>query len=517
MHPHNDAGPVPLAHADRTKLLWSLGLSLFWVIFLWGIFTREIYAMGANAFLYLTATMALFLWAMKRGGISLRKNAAWIVPVFLIASSYLLYDNPFLKTVSILVLPTTFALFYNEAFLSAQGRARWSGKTVEALVWRTLSIVTHVRKAGDLIGRLASRARKDPSTAKRVVIGVVLFLLVAVIAVIPLLSSADAQFAATMGFVNDWIKKLFSTSLFGRALLLFLLSIGTIAALLAWARPSSHPTTETETKNVDPIIAGIVLGGVLSLYALFLWIQLGHMWVGKLPVEFSETERLVKDGFWQLLCLTVINIFFTFTTYRKTVPAVQRLLVVFIVASLLLLASAGYRMALYVTYYGLSYEKFFASYAVAFCAILLLWLVSRFFMRARADVVRFPVMLFLWMYAVLTVMPVEQIIMRSNVALSHRQGSQIRLFELTMLSPDVLGLVLKYQKEGVLEEKNPFYEREAAANAAGGAYSKPNFDWGPWIEDRSRSLSEKAWYEVTLANAVTTWQLSAKAAGGDAE
>ncbi len=489
---------------DRTKLLWSIGLSLFWVIFLWGFFGHGPYALGTNAFLYLAGMVSLFLWSMRREGLSLRKNAAWIVPICLIVLSYAIFDNPFLKMVSILVLPTTFALFYNEAFLSVHGRARWNGKMIETLVWRSLSIITHIRKAGDLIESLVMRTRKNPSTAKRIALGVFLFLLIAVVIVIPLLSSADAEFAAAIGFVNVWIQKLFSTTLFGKILLFFLLSIGTISALLAWTRPSTHAAAETETKHVDPIVAGIVLGGVLALYALFLWIQLGHMWVGELPVEFSETERLVKDGFWQLFCLTIINILFAFTTYRKTVPAVQRLLTVFVVASFLLLVSAGYRMALYVTYYGLSYEKFFASYTVAFCAILLLWLVSRLFMHARADVVRFPAMLFLWMYAVLTIMPVEQIILRSNVALSQREGSQIRLFELTMLSPDVLGLVQKYQKDGVLEEKNPFYSREMAELVPEeGAYSKPSFDWNPWIEEQSRIVSEKAWYELNLMNLLT--------------
>lgn len=518
MQPQNEAEHIPLTHTDRTKLFWSLGLALFWVIFLWGFFARGIYALGVNAFLYLGATTALFLWAMKRDGISLRKNLVWILPIYLIVTSYLLYDNPFLKVVSILVLPTTFALFYNEAYLSANGRPRWSGKIIEALVWRALSIVTHIRKAGELFERLVLRARKNPSTTKRVVVGIVLFLFVAVILVIPLLSSADAQFAAMMGFVNDWIKKLFSTSLFGKFLLFFLLSIGTIAALLAWSRPAPQTATETETKQVDPIIAGIVLGGVLALYALFLWIQLGQMWVGKLPIEFSETERLVKNGFWQLLCLTIINILFAFTTYRKTVLSVQRLLTVFVIASFLLLVSAGYRMALYVTYYGLSYEKIFASYVVAFCAILLLWLASRFFVRARADVARFPVILFLWMYAVLTVMPVEQIIMRSNVALSQREDSRIQLYELTMLSPDVLALVMRYQAEGVLEERNPYYSLEnldpVAPNDPEGAFSRENltFDWTPWIEKRSRIVSEKAWYELNLANVITAWQTSEKVA-----
>jgi hypothetical protein len=495
-----------LGRKDRIMLLWSLGLALFWVIFLWGFFSRGIFAMGINAFLYLGATVALFLWTMKNEGLSLKKNLVWIVPILLITASYAIYDNPFLKAVSLLALPTMFALFYNDAFLSAENRLRWSSKVIETLVARILSILTHVHKAGVHLERLFARAKQNPSTAKRVAMGVLLFLLIAVIVVIPLLSSADAQFAATMGFVNEWIKKLFSTSLFGKSLFFFLLSIGTVAALLAWSRPSSHASLETESKNVDPIVAGIVLGGVLALYALFLWIQLGHLWVGKLPIEFSETERLVKDGFWQLLLLTIVNILFAFTTYRKTIPSVQRLLAVFVMASFLLLASAGYRMALYVTYYGLSYEKFFASYTVVFCGVLLLWLASRFFVHPRADVVRFPIMLFLWMYAILTVMPVEQIILRTNVALAQREGSQIRLFELTMLSPDVLSLVKTYQQSGKLEEKNPFYNREVAASEPEGAYSKPEFDWNPWIMERSKIISEKAWYEWNLTNLITSWQ-----------
>ncbi len=475
---HIDATVQPhVARTDRIKLLWSLGLSLFWVVFMWGFFERDVYALGANAFVYIAALMALALWAMHHAGISLRKNLAWIIPTSMIAAGYLLYDNPFLKVISVPALAATFILFYNDAFLSAEHRVRWSAKVVEALVWRVLSIVRHVRRAGELIVRAASQSKKEPGTAKRVATGIFLFLVIAIIVVIPLLSSADAQFASTMGFVNDWIKKLFSNDLFGKIIVFFLLTIGTLSAVLAWARPFPHTDPETETKRLDPIIAGIVLGGVLALYALFLWIQIGNMWVGKLPVEFSETERLVKDGFWQLLSLTVINILFTLATYRKTTASVQRLLIAFACASLLLLASAGLRMGLYVTYYGLSYEKFFASYTVLFCAILLFWLVSRLFMRGRADIVRFPTMLFLWMFAVLTLMPVEQIIMRSNVALSRREGSRIHLFELTMLSPDVLGLVRKYQKEGVLKD-----------------------DWSTWIDSREKIVSEKRWYEKNLMN-----------------
>jgi hypothetical protein len=507
MQPQEPSGQTPLGRTVRIQLFWSLGLALFWVIFLWGFFSKGVYAFGLNAFIYLAGFLALFLWTMRHEGVPLKKNLVWIVPICLMILSYALYDNPFLKIVSLLALPALFILFYNDAFLAQHGRVRWSAKILEVLVWRSLSVVTHLRKAGDLIERLASKVKREPTALKRVVVGVALFLLIAVVVVIPMLSSADAQFGAYVGFVNDWLKRLLSTSLFGKFLLGVVLAISTIAALLAWARQFPPPAAETVSKHLDPIVAGIVLGGILALYALFIWVQLGHLWVGKLPVEFSQTERLVKDGFWQLLSLTILNILLTFATYRKTVPAVQRLLAGFAVASLLLLASAAYRMALYVTYYGFSYEKFFASYTVVFCAILLGWLIIRLRMRARADIIRFPVILFLWMYAILSVTPVEQVIMRSNVALSRHEGSQIRLFELTMLSPDVLNLVRRYKAAGLLEEKNPFFSREAGtstASGAEGAFAKPNFDWSPWIKDRESQVREKAWYELNVMNLFTT-------------
>ena len=160
-------------------------------------------------------------------------------------------------------------------------------------------------------------------------------------------------------------------------------------------------------------------------------------------------------------------------------------------------------MALYVTYYGFSYEKFFASYTVVFCAILLSWLGTKTITRAKAGLIRFPIVLFLWMYAVLTVIPVERIILRSNVALSRREGSQIRLFELTMLSPDVLGLVRRYQKEGVLNEKNLYYAREEAVRSGDDTGKGATFDWNPWIMSRSEIVSSKAWYEMNVTNLIT--------------
>jgi hypothetical protein len=252
---------------------------------------------------------------------------------------------------------------------------------------------------------------------------------------------------------------------------------------------------------VDSIVAGIVLGGILALYLLFLGIQVQHLWVGTLPFDFAETEHVVKSGFWQLLFLTAINIVIAFLTYRRTAAPVQRILTAFAAASLLLLVSAGHRMALYVTTYGFSYEKTFAAYAVLYCAILFIWLLARMAWHGRADVLRFAFLLFLWMFGILAVLPVEQFVFRTNLALAQRDGSRIRLYEMTMLSPDVLGVASRALERGGLKETLSYqwYDEGAGtflADTAGTVHPL----WTEWIERQKNALDTKAWYEKTVTD-----------------
>lgn len=96
------------------------------------------------------------------------------------------------------------------------------------------------------------------------------------------------------------------------------------------------------------------------------------------------------------------------------------------------------------------------------------------------------------MYAIITVFPIEQFILRSNIALAKRPESRIRLYEMTMLSSDVLDLVKKYRSEGLLEEKAGYLDRENKEN------TDKKFDWQAWIDEQEKRLAEKRWYEYNF-------------------
>lgn len=486
--------PVPKREL-LLKLSLSAALAIFWVIFLWNFWSRGISALGLNAAIFWLLLFGLFIFVLHRSGHYLRRDLYWIVPIALIMLSYALYDNPFLKSASLLVLPLALGIFYNQAFLPDKKDRLWNFAFVSKLIARFFSFLGEIGQTAKLyIGLVAPADKTKGRIVSKMILGLILFFVIAFTIFIPLLSSADLVFAAKVRDIYDWFLRVMALSFVYKVLVFISLSLLIFSVLAAWSKTFDHKEEKETSKNIDGIVSGIVLGGTLGLYLLFLGVQISHLWVGALPFDFKETESLVKSGFWQLFFLTAINILIYFFAYKKTAPLVQRILAAFTIASLFLLVSAGYRLGLYAVYYGFSYEKFFASYTVIYCAILFVWLISRLFIARRANIFKFLLVLFLWMYALISVFPVEQFILRANVALAGLKETKIRLFELTMLSPDVLALVKEYQASGLLKERTDYLSREN-----GEAVNK-EFDWNPWIKRQEEKVSSKLWYEKNLLN-----------------
>lgn len=442
---------------------------------------RGPYALGINAFVFFFSFFGLFIRALYKNGKYTSSDLAWIIPITLILISFAIYDNPFLKMVSIPILPAVFVLCYSNALLADKKGTYWNYGFIIKIIIRAVSVFGEmVNSAKAYVVLIIPASQTNKRIIVRIGAGVILFFVSALIIFIPLLSSADAVFSQKAQVITEWFERIFSIPLVYRSIVFVILSVVLFSLFAAWSKPLDFIDKEGNNKQFDSIIVGILLGGILCVYIFFLWIQFNHLWVGVLPFNFKETEQLVKSGFWQLLTLSIINIFMYFLVYRKTVPLVQKLLFAFTIVSLLLLASAGQRMGLYVAYYGFSYEKFFASYAVLYCAILFIWLITQLFRSKRTNIIKFLIMLFLWMFAVLTVFPVEQFIFRTNIALHNLRDSRIILNEMKMLSPDVLMLVKKNKEKGLLDGEG--------------------YDWNEWIREQENMLAKKAWYERNAMN-----------------
>ena len=459
----------------RETVFAAIFLSLYWILTMWGIWTKEVYALGWNLTVFVVALLLLYTHA----GQSARPGAreyVWLVPLLLIAFSYSLYENPYVKAVNMLVLPVLFVAYFIITSTKHHERVVWNLAWIRRMVERAFGFVKQIEPSISTITHaLIPGGKRQSDLIKRIVIGLGILIFVSLVLFIPLLSSADSAFAEMMQRVQEFVLDVIELETLLKLVVFLLLTVLTLAGLFHWTKEEEF-SVRKETKHMDAVISGIVLGGILGLYILFLFTQLQTLWVYELPEEFLSTERMVKSGFWQLFFLSGINVLLYLLYYRRTSKHVQNILIAFMCASLLLLLSAAKRMGMYVFYYGFSYEKFFAAYTVLFSIFLFLRLIAALFQKEKTDILRYLIVAFFWMYAVATVLPVEQMIFRANSTLAARSDSRLDMNELMMLSGDVLNL-----------------GREQSV-------AHPDSEWSNWVEEKKDIADQKHFYEKTLTD-----------------
>ncbi len=303
----------------------------------------------------------------------------------------------------------------------------------------------------------------------QIILGILLLSVLAGVIIIPLLSSANAEFASFfenfLKTITDLLKHI-KPIIFWKIIVVLFGTFFVFALSVYWNKKISplNIIKKSNKKSDDSIILGIVLSGILAIYLLFIWFQIKILFVSSLPVKFTDTENLVKSGFWQLIVLTVINIILYAGIYNKNTKTIQRILSAFTVASLLLVLSAGHKVYMYVYNYGLSFEKFFALYTVLFCAVIFVWFISLFTRKnKKANIVKTLAFIALWMYSITTVIPLERIIFDTNLKLTQRADSRVNVNELTMLGFDALESV---------EKNKDILIREAIKDTKWGEYMK---------------------------------------------
>ncbi len=440
--------------------LWAITISFIHVLFLWNWWRYGIEAIGINLTVFWFCVLGFYIYAEKEK--LTKKSALWIVPIMLIAVSFSFYATEFSSGISLFTLPWIFFLFTTHQSHANLRKGLWS---------RYLSI-TYIFAIGHYIASIffsipktatfykETYPKKDPNKkhiVTQIITGVsLLFILVGVI-IIPLLSSADAEFAK---FFKDFLKMISDffehiNFIFLWKILIAIFLIPTIIALnYYWKKkmPLIAIANKKPKKTDDSIVIGIILGGVLVIYLLFIIIQIKTLFIDNLPINFTDAETLVKSGFWQLIILTLLNIVFYTGAYNKSAKTTQKILSAFTMTSLLLVVSAGQRIYLYVYNYGLSFEKFYALYTVIFCTVIFIWFISLLFKNnKKANIVKTLVFTALWMYSITTVIPLERIIFNTNLKLTQQENSKVNLNELTMLGFDALESVEK-NKEIFLRE-----------------------------------------------------------------
>src|SRR3989344_7609193 len=159
--------------ATKTEVGISFLLSFFFIIFLWGVWSREVFALGINLALYLTGVTLFFVYRLKKDKKYVASDLAWITPLLLLSVSFALYENPFFKTFSILVFPVMLTLFYGYAWVERKNEIDWDAFFIIKIVKHVLSFLAFFLTSVKLLFYTAYNKEKTKNgMLKRVLIGI---------------------------------------------------------------------------------------------------------------------------------------------------------------------------------------------------------------------------------------------------------------------------------------------------------------------------------------------------------
>ncbi|MCZ4078197.1 DUF4173 domain-containing protein [Rhodococcus sp. H36-A4] len=239
----------------------------------------------------------------------------------------------------------------------------WTGVALGALIpllvpARVLRWCTRGSRRIDMRGLAPGRVFRVAATTA------VLFLVFA-----GLFAGADPQFADVLSSATPTVRL---DSGFTRILLFALVAAGTLAVSYVVANPPRFDALARPSAGSLRLWEWTVpLGSLVVLFTMFVFVQLRTLFGGQAHVRTTDgltNAEYARQGFWQLLAVTVLTLLVLAVTIRKASRvsgsdrlALRLLLGVLCALSLVIVGSALHRMSLYEQQYGYTTLRVFVT------------------------------------------------------------------------------------------------------------------------------------------------------------
>lgn len=425
---------------DRVLLFLAWGLGFFGASLLgsWGL-------PGLGITILTLAWYGVLFWYKGMAGLGEKSSFLLLVAVFLLALTFSLYSNPWLRTWNIVFLAVLITV---QTFQwSGQGNYPWtSPMMLMERLWLLL---------GGLFGALpasydTAKSYKGDRRVLTVLAGLAVAIPLLVIALL-LLTQADQFFALVVENLSLTLVMLFGSSVV-RMILGLLLAPFLFGLLYTLRHLKSRGVKSVELPKADTLLPCVVLALLDVLYTFFIAVQSAALFGGPAYLErvagltYAEYAR---SGFFQLVFVAVLNLTLVLVALQLARQeggawkALRVLATLLIIMSGVILGSAAYRMSLYVSVYGLSFKRFLTYWGMAMLGI--------FFAAALLKVWKKNFCYFKFLFAmaiagwlVLNFCNVDRMVARYNVSLYQRNRTAVidleyLAYDLSYDTLDILG------------------------------------------------------------------------------
>ena len=250
-----------------------------------------------------------------------------------------------------------------------------------------------------------------------------------------LLASADAVFHS---MVRTLLIDLLDPAALWEIFLLVFLSALVSYCFLGSACSMQISGEIPDKRRWDPLAAVTFTAMICLLYLIFCGVQVLYLFgqKGGLPGDMTYAQY-ARQGFFQLLAVAVLNLCLVLNClkYFRKSKVLSILLVVISLCTYVMIASAAYRMALYVDAYSLTFLRIFVLWFLGLLSILMLGVLLLIF-KEQFPLVRWCLTATILAYAAFAWCRPDYQIARYNIARQDGMIDQENIDSLLLLSAD---------------------------------------------------------------------------------
>lgn len=409
------------------------------------------------------------------------KKALYLsIPILLLSSTYLFFNNQFFNVVNMIVIPLLLGIMIVWSTTDMFKLRMLFGKSINLIVG-SLEFIPNAVKLIRQAFKLKNKNENDKNKKiKQIGIGILCSIPLLLI-ILALLISADGIFASLFGQIADKIMYLFTSdaivSLIFRLLLIIVVMIYLVCIIYNILNKestyNSYKSSEFKVKlKVDSTITNTILTIINIVYLVFSSVQFIYVFKYLFNLQNIANDfqfaNYARQGFFQLMIVSFINFAIILITNLNKVDEnannryTKSMNVLMAIFNIIIAISAFMRMNLYEREYGYTFLRLMV-YAILATEIIMIIPTIYYIIKGKINLFKSYFIIIISMYVVVNFVNIDATIARKNVNRYINQSTQ-REIDFTYLKnstgtdaiPDLVRLYNNVQDEKLKRRINNY-------------------------------------------------------------
>ena len=395
----------------KKAIIGSLILSILHSILFYG------QNFGISVLLFAIPSVFLLIQMLKKCDKVKNNKALYLaIPIILLSSTYLFFNNEFFNVINMIIIPLLFGIMIVWSTTDTFKLKMLFGKSIN-LVIGSLEFIPNGIKLIKETFRISSKDKKETNNKKIQQIGI------GILCAIP----ADGIFASLFGNISEEIMKLFTSetliSLFFRIILIVLIMIYLSCIIYNILNKESAFNKVTASEftlklKLDKTIINTILTIINIVYLVFSVVQVIYLINPQKMVSDFKLSQYARQGFFQLMIVSIINFIIILVTNSNKADQNNKytklMNVLMSIFTIIIAVSSFMRMNLYEQEFGYTFLRLMV-YTILVTEIIMIIPTIYYIIKGKINLFKSYFIIALSMYVVVNFVNVDSTIARKNV------------------------------------------------------------------------------------------------------